>query len=128
MFIRDGLVLVSQEGEAWTGSWPAPQPAAAAQRRAVSPPSAPKGPKETAPVSIKLKRLSHAHRAVSAACDSKGKNSSSTVGNFLSNLETGSALFLGEDPDSVATKSHRKAEQIKQSANFEKLNALRTEG
>jgi hypothetical protein len=99
LFIRDGLVLVSQEGEAWTGSWPAPQQAAAAQKRAVSPPIAPKGPKEAAPLSIKLKRLSHAHRAVSAACDSKGKNGSSAVGKFLSSLETGYALFLVKDPE-----------------------------
>lgn len=68
---RDGLLLVSQEGEAWTASWPVAQHQAAASKRAVSPLSTPRG---SAPVSLKLKRISHAHRAVAAICDSKGRN------------------------------------------------------
>ncbi len=75
-------MLVSLEGEAWTATWPA-----AAQlpqqviRRAVSPPAALKGGAATtagaaaATISLKLKRISHAHRAVAAACDQKGTDS-----------------------------------------------------
>ena len=74
---RDGLVLVSQEGEAWTASWPLAATPTQAGRRAVSPPTT--TPKGAATVSLKLKRISHAHRAVAAACDPKGNilNSSS---------------------------------------------------
>ncbi len=61
---------MSKEGESWTASWPASQQLPS--RRAVSPPTTPKGTKEVT-VSLKLKRISHVHRAVAAACDAKGK-------------------------------------------------------
>jgi len=57
---RSGLLIISKGGEAWTGIHQ--------QGKAV------KSPKSQTFDLIKLKRIPHIHRAVSAVCDSKGRN------------------------------------------------------
>ena len=58
---RGGLLIVSRDGEAWTGSHQQGKAPRANSKAGLTD-------------LIKLKRLPHIHRAVSAVCDSQGRN------------------------------------------------------
>lgn len=66
---KGGMLVVSKGGEAWLGTH---QP----HNRRPQSPISPRGGGPAPPVTdlIKLKRIQHIHRAVSAVCDAKGKN------------------------------------------------------
>jgi len=73
---REGLMLVSAEGEAWTASvskTTSVKPGSAAKIRPNSPIKS-FGKAGLPTVALKLKRISHIHRAVAAATDPKGRN------------------------------------------------------
>eukprot|EP00092_Neocalanus_flemingeri_P007797 GFUD01008418.1.p1 GENE.GFUD01008418.1~~GFUD01008418.1.p1 ORF type:complete len:1264 (-),score=415.99 GFUD01008418.1:202-3993(-) len=66
---KGGMVVVSKGGEAWLGTH---QP----HNRRPQSPTSPRGGGPAPPVTdlIKLKRIQHVHRGVTAVCDAKGKN------------------------------------------------------
>ena len=64
---REGMILVSDEGEAWSASWPQTNKS----KRAPSPITT-KVSKDS--IVLKLKRIPHVHRAVRAVSDPKGRN------------------------------------------------------